>query len=92
MLLTRGSEVQLLRGTALEMQLDRDLPFSSEEINFLGTAPPFPFPSSPPANSGSSRCGTPFPLPGRLPIPYGDLPLCPFFPTASWIDFPPNLV
>lgn len=69
-LLTRGSEVQLLRGTALEMQLDRDLPFSSEEINFLGTAPPTPIPSSPPAGSGSSRRGTTFPLPGRLPIPY----------------------
>ena len=71
-LLTRGSEVQLLRGTALEMQLDRDLPFSAEEINFLGTAPPTPIPSSPPAGSGSSRRGTTFPLPGqgRLPVPH----------------------
>ncbi|OFV98226.1 MAG: hypothetical protein A3F68_10030 [Acidobacteria bacterium RIFCSPLOWO2_12_FULL_54_10] len=47
-LLTRGSEVQLLRGSSLEMLLDRDLVFSAEEINFLGTASPGPLPSPPP--------------------------------------------
>ena len=47
-LFTRGSEVQLLRGSSLEMQLDRELVFSAEEINFLGTASPGPLPSPPP--------------------------------------------
>jgi len=69
-LLTRGSEVRLLRGTALEMRLDRDLTFTADEINFLGSAPPAPLPGPPsamPAGSESDRLGSPFPLPGRFP-------------------------
>jgi len=71
-LLTRGSEVRLLRGTALEMKLDRDLPFTAEEISFLGTAPPAPLPSPPSAVPASEPGGSssPFPLPGRFPRPF----------------------
>lgn len=72
-LLTRGSEVRLLRGTALEMQLDRDLAFTADEINFLGSAPPAPVPAPPsaaPAGGDPNRSDGPFPLPGRLPRPF----------------------
>jgi type IV secretion system protein VirB10 len=65
-LLTRGSEVQLLRGTSLEMQLDRDLTYYDDEINFLGTAPPPLLPTpAPPAGSGRSPLerGNQFPFP-----------------------------
>ncbi|MBI4465630.1 MAG: hypothetical protein HY647_13075 [Acidobacteria bacterium] len=64
-LLTRGSEVRLLRGTGLEMQLDRDLAFTADEINFLGSAPPAPLPSPPPQQSGATPRGSslPFPIP-----------------------------
>ena len=71
-LLTRGSEVRLLRGMALEMQLDRDLPFTADEISFLGSAPPAPLPAPPSAAPASEpgRTGSPFPLPGRFPRPF----------------------
>ncbi|MBI3934076.1 MAG: hypothetical protein HY316_05245 [Acidobacteria bacterium] len=74
-LLTRGSEVLLLRGTSLEMQLDRDLIFYSDEINFLGTAPPLPLPSAPSGGGAINgdpnlRRGTQFPFPGTWPRPY----------------------
>lgn len=71
-LLTRGREVVLQRGTSLEMQLDRDLAFTPDEINFLGTAPPLPIPSPPPAQTGDTlRRGTGFPFPGpTFPPPF----------------------
>lgn len=74
-LLTRGSEVRLLRGTSMEMQLDRDLAFYADEINFLGSPPPAPLPSAPPAQGGiegdpNLRRGTQFPFPGTLPGPF----------------------
>jgi len=74
-LLQRGSEVRLLRGTSLEMQLDRDLTFYSDEINFLGTAPPTPLPGPPPSGGAINadpnlRRGTQFPFPGNLPSPF----------------------
>lgn len=69
-LLTRGSEVRLLRGTALEMQLDRDLVFTLDEVNFLGTAPPVPLPSPPAAAGEPPREGSSLPLPGRFPRPF----------------------
>ena len=65
-LLTRGPDVRLLRGSSLEMQLDRDLAFSLEEINFLGSPPPPPIPSPQrePSGSGGGGWGTsPFPRP-----------------------------
>ncbi|MBI4479854.1 MAG: hypothetical protein HY651_07500 [Acidobacteria bacterium] len=74
-LLQRGSEVRLMRGTSLEMQLDRDLAFYSDEINFLGAAPPQPLPSPPPPGGAINadpnlRRGTQFPFPGNLPSPF----------------------
>jgi len=74
-LLTRGSEVRLLRGTSLEMQLDRDLTFYPDEINFMGTAPPATLPGAPPAGGAISsdpnlRRGTTFPFPGSIPRPF----------------------
>lgn len=69
-LLTRGSEVRLLRGTALEMQLDRELIFTEQEINFLGSSPPAPIPTAPPQESGSSPRGWGLPNASPLPLPY----------------------
>jgi type IV secretion system protein VirB10 len=46
-LLTRGPDVHLVRGTSLEMQLDRDLTFFPEEVNFTGTQPIMPLPTAP---------------------------------------------
>jgi type IV secretion system protein VirB10 len=70
-LLTRGSEVRLLRGTALEMQLDRDLAFTADEINFLGSAPSSPVPPPPSAAPpAGNRSGSPVSLPGRFPLPF----------------------
>jgi type IV secretion system protein VirB10 len=69
-LLTRGKEVQLLRGTSLEMQLDRDLTFYGDEINFAGSAPAALPPGPPvavPAPSGNANPlgrGLGLPLPG----------------------------
>ena len=72
-LLTRCSEVRLLRGTSLEMQLDRDLSFTADEINFLGTSPPAPLPTPPPAavpSDSSWGRGTQFPIPSPFPRPF----------------------
>ena len=75
-LLQRGSEVQLLRGTSMEMVLDRELVFYSDELDFSGSAPSMPLPY-PPAYGGTINAdpnrqrGTTFPLPGTdLPWPY----------------------
>jgi len=74
-LLTRGSEVRLLRGTSMEMQLDRELVFYADEINFLGTAPPAPLPSAPPTGGtlqDPTRRGaqSPFPSPWPRTTPF----------------------
>ena len=66
-LLTRGSEVRLLRGSALEMELNRDLSFTKDEVNFLGSAPPPPLPRAPRDESNSSQPRTRIPIPSPLP-------------------------
>ena len=64
-LLTRGPEVRLLRGSPLEMELNRDLFFTKDEVNFLGSAPPPPIPRAPrEAGDSQSRPRIPFPLGG----------------------------
>lgn len=65
-LLSRGPDVVLTRGTTLEMVLDRPISFSSSEVEFTGyTAPRSPQPL--PAESGESDRGrrTPFPTTRR---------------------------
>lgn len=69
-LLTRGNEVQLLRGTSLEMQLDRELRFSQSELTFenapYGAPPPPPLPQpggTMQRGSGVPNTRGPFPLP-----------------------------
>lgn len=69
-LLTRGKEVMLLRGTSLEMQLDRDLSFSKDEINFLGSAPAPPLPPPPTQTGDSLRRGSTFPGVVGIPRPF----------------------
>jgi type IV secretion system protein VirB10 len=68
-LLTRGSEVRLLRGTSMEMQLDRDLTFFADEVNFLGTAPPQALPSAPPTGGTlqNPARGPQLPFPSPFP-------------------------
>ena len=73
-LLTRGNEVQLLRGTSLEMQLDRALSFYADEGNLVGNDPPS-IPPPPPARGEVDidpmlRRGTQFPSPGTFPTPF----------------------
>jgi type IV secretion system protein VirB10 len=74
-LLTRGNEVQLLRGTSLEMQLDRDLTFYADEINFPGNTLPPALPP-PPSNREEIeidpmlRRGTGSRFPAGLPSPF----------------------
>ena len=68
-LLTRGNEVKLLRGTSIEMQLDRDITFFPEEVSF-SNQPIMPLPTAPAAtgtvNDSTLRRGVG--LPG-LPWP-----------------------
>jgi type IV secretion system protein VirB10 len=73
-LLTRGNEVQLLRGTSLEMQLDRELAFYGDELVF----PDHPAPSSLPGPSSvggpvvdpSQRRNMEIPSPRPIPDPF----------------------
>ena len=62
-LLSRGPDVVLARGTTLEMVLDRTVSFSTEEIDFTGIQPrrPQPGPSAQPASKGRES----IPIPGR---------------------------
>lgn len=66
-LLSRGPDVALPRGTTLEMVLDRPLTFTAEEINFTGMQ----LRSSPPPAGTSPRSstskGSSVPIPGRFP-------------------------
>lgn len=67
-LLTRGSEVRLLRGTSLEMELDRDLTFTADEISMLGSPPAAPVPPPPsPVQRDSGNSGNTVP---RFPRPF----------------------
>lgn len=67
-LLTRGPDVQLLRGTELDMVLDRVLVFTDDELRFEG-APPAGSSIPAPARSDSRSRQSSIPYPGRIPIP-----------------------
>jgi hypothetical protein len=62
-LATRGPDAVLARGTTLEMVLDRQLAFSSSELNFGNYQAPHGVPASPP-DSGAQK-GQPMSYPGR---------------------------
>ncbi len=66
-LLTRGEDMKLPRGSSVEMQLDRELSFTADEVNFLGSAPPPRIPPAPPAEGGSRNNGWPG---SRFPVPF----------------------
>ena len=63
-LLTRGRDVLLLRGTQLDMVLDRELLFTEKEVRFEGpqfrSSPP---PAAAPANTRDRSRGLPLPYP-----------------------------
>jgi len=67
-LLTRGPDVRMPRGSSVEMQLDRPLTFSVDDVNFVGSnlppRPPAAVPT-PESNPRGSRLplGLPFPRP-----------------------------
>jgi type IV secretion system protein VirB10 len=62
-LLSRGPDVVLARGTTLEMVLDRMVSYSAEEIDFAGIQPrrPQPGPGAQPTSKGREAV----PIPGR---------------------------
>lgn len=69
-LLTRGPDMRLARGTSLEMQLDRDLAFTREEVNFLGSVSPPMLPPPPAAAGGDQNRGGSWPMRSPLPRPF----------------------
>ena len=69
-LLTRGNEVQLLRGTSLEMQLDRELRFALSELDFQPAPYGAPLPTPVPQSGGSLGRGSSIPnTSGPFPRP-----------------------
>ncbi len=67
-LLTRGPDLRLPRGTSVEMQLDRELSFNRDELIFVGSAPPAALPPPPAENNGNAPRGGG--LTNRLPLPF----------------------
>lgn len=64
MLLTRGRDVLLLRGTQLDMVLDRELVFTEKEVSFEGPQFRSSVPAaSAPANRQERSRGLPLPFP-----------------------------
>ena len=69
-LLTRGPEVQLFRGTELDMVLDRALVFTEQELRFEGQAFRSSVPAGAPSNSRDRDRGRGFPGPYSYPRPW----------------------
>jgi hypothetical protein len=68
-LLTRGPDIQLMRGTELDMVLDRALVFTDEELRFDSLPAGSSIPAPAPARTQDSKSSS-LPLPGRrLPSP-----------------------
>jgi len=57
-LLTRGPEAELTRGSTIEMVLDRPLTFGADEVNFTNAAPGH-YPNSPPPQPNRNSGGLP---------------------------------
>jgi hypothetical protein len=66
-LLTRGPDAILAKGSTIEMVLDRNLGFAPADINF-GTYQQPPPPSESPAPAPAKSGGLPFPGLGRFPL------------------------
>lgn len=49
-LLSRGPDAQLPRGSTLDLQLERDLTLSADQIHYSGVGPPHAVEQAPPAN------------------------------------------
>jgi hypothetical protein len=64
-LLTRGPDAVLAKGSTIEMVLDRNVTFESADLNFGNYQPPPP-PSPAPEPAPAKTSGLPFP--GRLPF------------------------
>ncbi|MCC7174395.1 MAG: hypothetical protein IT159_04290 [Bryobacterales bacterium] len=64
-LLSRGPEVVLARGTTLEMVLDRPVSFTEEEVDFAGISPRRPQTGPGPGAHPSSQERRSIPIPGR---------------------------
>jgi hypothetical protein len=64
-LLTRGPDAVLAKGSTIEMVLDRNVTFESTDLNFGNYQPP-PAPSPAPEAAPAKTSGVP--LPGRLPF------------------------
>jgi len=64
-LLTRGPDMRLPRGSSVEMQLDRELTFTPDEVDFKGSPEPARLPDAPAAAGDSRNNGWPtgFPRP-----------------------------
>jgi hypothetical protein len=65
-LLSRGPEATLLKGSTIEMVLDRQLTFSSEEVDFRGAPPAANFADG--GGPGPQKSGSGAPGVRRLPI------------------------
>jgi hypothetical protein len=64
-LLSRGPDAVLARGSTLEMILDRPISYSESELDFGAAPARRPAASGPPAESGQDRKGLPLPVPRR---------------------------
>ena len=67
-LLTRGPDAVLAKGTTIEMLLDRSLSFSESELNFGNYQPPRASASTG-SDAGQAKSGSSVPIP-RRPFPY----------------------
>jgi type IV secretion system protein VirB10 len=64
-LLTRGPDIVLGRGTTLEMVIDRPLYFAAEELDFSNALPRRPAPADAGSGQPQQKPGGMLPLPGR---------------------------
>jgi hypothetical protein len=64
-LLTRGPDAMLSRGTTVEMILDRNLTYPEAELNFVGYQPPRRSSADGAGPQPSQRGGSSVPMPGR---------------------------
>ncbi|MBV9506126.1 MAG: hypothetical protein JO323_14095 [Acidobacteriia bacterium] len=64
-LLSRGPDAVLAKGSTIEMVLDRSVTFGDSDLNFGSYQPPPPPSQAAPA---PAKTGSSFPLPGRFPL------------------------